>query len=59
MSEEKLSVFPMGEKNDAYARYFVGQSYLKMLTTEGVVIGNVTFEPGCCLLYTSPSPRDA
>ena len=25
MSEEKLSVFPMGEKNDAYARYFVGQ----------------------------------
>ena len=38
MSEEKLSVFPMGEKNDAYARYFVGQSYLKMLTTEGVVI---------------------
>lgn len=35
MSEEKLSVFPMGEKNDAYARYFVGQSYLKMLTTEG------------------------
>ncbi|WP_418541602.1 cupin domain-containing protein [Phascolarctobacterium faecium] len=47
MSEEKLSVFPMGEKNDAYARYFVGQSCLKMLTTEGVVIGNVTFEPGC------------
>ena len=47
MSEEKLSVFPMGEKNDAYARYFVGQSYLKMLTTEGVAIGNVTFEPGC------------
>ena len=36
----------MGEKNDAYARYFVGQSYLKMLTTEGVVIGNGTFEPG-------------
>ena len=47
MLKEKLSVFPMGEKNDAYARYFVGQSYLKMLTTEGVVIGNVTFEPGC------------
>ena len=36
MSEEKLSVFPMGEKNDAYARYFVGQSYLKMLTTEEI-----------------------
>ena len=24
-----------------------GKSYLKMLTTEGVPIGNVTFEPGC------------
>lgn len=28
MLEEKLSVFPMGEKNDAYARYFVGQSII-------------------------------
>lgn len=43
----KIKRVSMGEKNDAYARYFVGQSYLKMLTTEGVVIGNVTFEPGC------------
>lgn len=40
-------VFPLGDKNDAYAQYFIGQSYLKMLTTEGVSIGNVTFEPGC------------
>ena len=40
-------VFPLGNKNDAYAQYFIGQSYLKMLTTEGVGIGNVTFEPGC------------
>lgn len=40
-------IFPRGEKNDAFARYFTGQSYLKMLTTEGVTIGNVTFEPGC------------
>lgn len=39
--------FPRGEKNDAFAKFFVGQSYLNMLTTEGVVIGNVTFEPGC------------
>ena len=31
----------------AYAQYFVGNSYLNMLSTEGVVIGNVTFEPGC------------
>ena len=37
----------MGEKNVAFGKYFVGQSYLNMLTTSGVPIGNVTFEPGC------------
>lgn len=47
MDKEKLSVFPAGEKNDAFAQYFVGQSYLNMLSTEQVAIGNVTFEPGC------------
>ena len=41
------SLFPRGEKNDAYAQYFIGQSYLSPITTEGVVIANVTFEPGC------------
>lgn len=40
-------VFARGGANTAYARYFVGNSYLNMLSTEGVVIGNVTFEPGC------------
>lgn len=45
---EKFSpVFPIGAPNDAYAQYFVGQSYLNMLSLEQVVIGNVTFEPGC------------
>jgi len=48
MSIKKFdAIFPRGEKNEAYAKYFVGQSYLNMLTTTGVVIGNVTFEPGC------------
>lgn len=47
MKPEELSVFPLGGKNEAFAQYFVGQSYLNMLTTDGVVIGNVTFEPGC------------
>ena len=47
MNNTELSVFPTGGKNDAYAQYFVGQSYLNMLTTQGVAIGNVTFEPGC------------
>lgn len=40
-------IFPKGPKNDAYAQYFTGTSYLNMLTTEGVAIGNVVFEPGC------------
>lgn len=40
-------IFPRGGANTAYAKYFVGNSYLNMLSTEGVVIGNVTFEPGC------------
>ena len=41
--------FGMGQPNDAYARYFVGQSYLRRLTGEGNPIGisNVTFEPSC------------
>ena len=47
MKPGELSVFPMGEKNTAFGQYFVGQSYLNMLTTQGVAIGNVTFEPGC------------
>lgn len=47
MKENHSPLFPMGGPNDVYARYFVGQSYLSMLTTGGVPIGNVTFEPGC------------
>ncbi len=39
--------FPIGEPNDAYAQYFVGQSYLAPLSTEQVPMFNVTFEPGC------------
>ena len=46
MNEIK-EVFPTGGANEEFAQYFIGNSYLNMLTTEGVVIGNVTFEPGC------------
>ena len=42
-----LSVFPVGQKNDAFARYFIGQSYLAPLSTRQVPVFNVTFEPGC------------
>ena len=46
-ASEFQQVFPLGEKNDGYAQFFIGQSYISMLTTEGVGIANVTFEPGC------------
>jgi alkylhydroperoxidase/carboxymuconolactone decarboxylase family protein YurZ/quercetin dioxygenase-like cupin family protein len=41
------AIFPIGEPNEAFSQYFVGQSYLKQLTKEGVPIFNITFEPGC------------
>lgn len=40
-------IFPIGEKNDAFAQYFIGQSYLHTLSTSGVVMFHVSFEPGC------------
>ena len=45
--EKDGGLFGLGEPNVAFAQYFVGKSYLKMLTTEGVRVSNVTFEPGC------------
>ena len=45
--DEFKDIFPRGGENTAFAQYFVGQSYLNMLSLEQVVIGNVTFEPGC------------
>ncbi len=44
---ETSGIFARGGANTAYAKYFVGNSYLNMLSTQGVTIGNVTFEPGC------------
>lgn len=43
----KTIMFPIGEPNNAYAKYFVGQSYLAPISTEQVMIYNVTFEPSC------------
>ncbi|MNW35645.1 hypothetical protein D3C74_126450 [compost metagenome] len=40
-------IFPIGEKNDAFSQFFVGQSYLKALVVDpkvNVGVGNVTFE---------------
>lgn len=44
---EKSMMFPIGQPNDAFAQYFVGQSYLAPVSKEQVGIFNVTFEPGC------------
>ena len=42
----KQMVFPIGAPNDAFAQYFIGQSYLAPVSTSQVGIYNVTFEPG-------------
>ena len=47
MIEKNLSVFPVGEPNDAYAQYFSGKSYLHFLSDKQVTVFNVTFEPKC------------
>lgn len=44
---EQSMLFPLGEPNTAYAKYFIGQSYLAPLSTSQAGIHNVTFEPGC------------
>ena len=46
---EKVDAFGIGAPNDAYAQYFINQSFLKPLTggKTSVGVANVTFEPGC------------
>lgn len=44
---ENSMIFPIGEDNIAYEKYFSGKSYLAPLSMEQVGIFNVTFEPGC------------
>ncbi len=39
--------FGLGNKNEAFKQYFIGQSYLNVLTRDQVGIFNVTFEPKC------------
>ncbi|MCM1159332.1 MAG: cupin domain-containing protein [Clostridium sp.] len=47
---EKVNMFGTGAPNDAFAQYFIGDSFLNPLTQPGessVFLANVTFEPGC------------
>ena len=53
-SDEKdfneVNMFGKGNPNDAYAQYFVGNSFLNPLvdpTKSSLFLANVTFEPGC------------
>ena len=45
---EHGGAFGMGEPNTAFAKYFVGNSYLKPVAkTDNLFMANVTFEPKC------------
>ena len=46
---EQQNMFGTGAPNTAYAKYFIGESYLNPLTDPkgGLFAANVTFEPGC------------
>ena len=44
---QREMIFPIGEPNTAYAKYFIGNSYLAPISKEQIPFNNVTFEPGC------------
>ena len=46
----KVNSFGLGQANTAFAKYFIGDSFLNPLTAPGesaVGLANVTFAPGC------------
>ncbi len=43
----RTMIFPIGEPNTAYAKYFTGRSWLAQISTDQIPFANVTFEPGC------------
>ena len=46
----KVNSFGLGQANTAFAKYFIGDSFLNPLTAPGesaVALANVTFAPGC------------
>lgn len=44
---QREMIFPIGEPNTAYAKYFVGNSYLARISEGEIPFSNVTFEPRC------------
>ncbi|MCH5221076.1 MAG: carboxymuconolactone decarboxylase family protein [Muribaculaceae bacterium] len=45
-THQRSMIFPIGQPNDAFAKYFSGNSYLAPLSNEQLTFFNVTFEPG-------------
>jgi quercetin dioxygenase-like cupin family protein/alkylhydroperoxidase/carboxymuconolactone decarboxylase family protein YurZ len=46
-TKAKSVLFGFGKENTAYAKYFIGKSYLQPINIGGVGMFNVTFEPRC------------
>ena len=46
-AHQNSMIFQIGNPNDGFAKYFIGQSYLAPVSTSQVGIFNVTFEPRC------------
>lgn len=47
---DEHNIFGLGQPNDAFAKYFTGQSFLNPLTDPTkahITLANVSFEPGC------------
>ena len=44
---QREMIFPIGEPNTAYAKYFTSNSYLAPVSREQIPFNNLTFEPGC------------
>ena len=44
---QRQMIFPIGEPNTAYEKYFIGNSYLTQISDSQIPFANVTFEPGC------------
>lgn len=44
---QREMIFPIGEPNTGFAKYFTGNSYLAPISTDQIKFFNVTFEPRC------------
>ena len=55
-AHQNSMIFPIGNPNDGFAKYFIGQSYLAPVSTSQVGIFNVTSSPAAAItgIYTKP-----